>query len=270
MKPISKTAFYCCGVRMEDAESENPLLGDTYARTFMNEAGLEIFRAFEDEPWANAGNVARHRIIDDYLRNELKERPNTLVVLIGTGFDSRAFRLNGGRWLELDEPPVINYKNEKLSSVGCKNELHRLPIDFSQDSLEEVLAPYVTTDPVIVVVEGVIVYLEQKAIERILETVAKVFPSHQFICDLLTAKFYNKYARPFQEKIMALGTSLKYMKDRPQELFQSFGYTCVEKISITSRSKKFATAKPALKVLMRLFFSILWYGHSIYLFRKSA
>src|ERR1041384_3029437 len=42
MKPISKTAFYCCGVRMQDAEREKPVCGDTYARVFMNEEGLYI------------------------------------------------------------------------------------------------------------------------------------------------------------------------------------------------------------------------------------
>ncbi|HKG45421.1 MAG TPA: hypothetical protein VKB02_01745 [Pyrinomonadaceae bacterium] len=42
MKPISKTAFYCCGVRMQDAERDNPVCGDTYAKAFMNEQGLQI------------------------------------------------------------------------------------------------------------------------------------------------------------------------------------------------------------------------------------
>jgi hypothetical protein len=32
MKPISQTAFYCCGVRMQDAESEKPVCGDVFAR----------------------------------------------------------------------------------------------------------------------------------------------------------------------------------------------------------------------------------------------
>ena len=33
MKPISLTAFYCCGVRMRDAESDKPVCGDVYAKT---------------------------------------------------------------------------------------------------------------------------------------------------------------------------------------------------------------------------------------------
>lgn len=32
MKAVSKTAYYCGGVRMQDAESAKPLIGDHYAK----------------------------------------------------------------------------------------------------------------------------------------------------------------------------------------------------------------------------------------------
>src|SRR5690349_375784 len=113
MNPISKTAFYCCGIRMQDAERQNPVCGDTYAKVFMNDEGLQIFEAFKDETSPNASSVARHRIIDDFLRQELLIHPDLCIILIGAGFDSRAFRLKGGTWIELDEPQVIEYKNER-------------------------------------------------------------------------------------------------------------------------------------------------------------
>jgi len=49
MKPISKTAFYCCGVRMQDAERSTPVCNDTYAKVFMNEDGLNILAVFKDD-----------------------------------------------------------------------------------------------------------------------------------------------------------------------------------------------------------------------------
>ena len=104
MKPISRTAFYSCGVRMQDAERSTSVCGDSYAKAFMNEEGLRILEAFQDETSPNASNVARHRIIDDFLRQELLANPSLCVVIIGAGFDSRAFRLKGGTWVELDEP----------------------------------------------------------------------------------------------------------------------------------------------------------------------
>src|ERR1044072_8941326 len=105
MKPISKTAFYCCGVRMQDAHSQRSVCGDRYAEAFMNDDGREILEAFQDETSPNASTVARHRIIDDFLRQELLASPGLGVVLIGAGFDTRAFRLTGGSWGGLAQPP---------------------------------------------------------------------------------------------------------------------------------------------------------------------
>lgn len=71
MKPISKTAFVCCGVRMRDAEKARPICGDAYARRFIEGEGERILSTFEgmkDGDKSAAANVTRHRIIDDILR----------------------------------------------------------------------------------------------------------------------------------------------------------------------------------------------------------
>ena len=93
MGPISNTAFYCCGIRMRDAESARPVCGDQFAKLFMNEHGMEIYRRFAGERGPNMSNVARARYIDDLLRARLAANPRLQVVLFGCGFDSRAFRL---------------------------------------------------------------------------------------------------------------------------------------------------------------------------------
>lgn len=99
---------------MQDAENEKSVCRDVYAKDFMDARGLDILAAFKAEKNPNAGNVARHRIIDDIVRAELLNRPELQIILIGAGFDSRAYRLDGGSWIELDEPQIIAYKNERL------------------------------------------------------------------------------------------------------------------------------------------------------------
>jgi len=50
MKPISNTAFYCCGVRVKDAENEKSVCQDVYAKEFMDARGLDILVVFKTEP----------------------------------------------------------------------------------------------------------------------------------------------------------------------------------------------------------------------------
>ena len=269
MKPISKTAFYCCGVRMQDAERENPVCGDIYAKAFMNEDGLRILEKFKDETRPNSSNVARHRIVDDLLRQELAAHSDLRVVIIGAGFDSRAYRLKGGTWIELDEPQVIAYKNERLPVSDCPNELHRVAIDFATDSLEDKLAPFVDRGgPVVVVVEGVFMYLEQQAIEQLLKTLRRLFPQHKLICDLMKRKFFEKYGRTIHEKLTGMGATFKFTADNPEEIFVQNGYERVDQISMVVKSTEFEGRKIP-KILFRTFLRTLASGYAIYVFEAK-
>ncbi len=239
MKPISKTAFYCCGVRMQDAEREKPVCGDTYAKAFMNEQGLQIFETFKDETRPNMSNVGRHRIIDDLVRQELIANPNLTVVIIGAGFDTRAFRLKGGSWVELDEPQVITYKEERLPASTAENELQRISIDFASDSLEQKLASFSGRSPVAVVIEGVLGYLEEAAIDQLLQTLRRLFPQHKLICDLMNREFFEKYAGTMQEKLTGMGATFKFTVENPAEVFVKNGYRLLEKIPIVEKAVLF-------------------------------
>jgi methyltransferase (TIGR00027 family) len=265
MKPISRTAFYCCGVRMQDAERSDPVCGDIYAKAFMNEDGLRILETFKDETKANASTVARHRIIDDFLRQELLADPNLCVVIIGAGFDSRAFRLKGGTWVELDEPQVIAYKNERLPASNCENELHRIPIDFSTDSLEEKLSSFSSRSPVAVVIEGVFLYLEEEVIGQLLQTLRRLFPRHKLICDLMSREFFENYSRTLHEKITGMGTSFKFTVDNPEEVFLENGYSRTAKVSIVERAVAFESTKIP-EIVLKTLLPTLPSGYAIYVF----
>jgi methyltransferase (TIGR00027 family) len=221
---------------MQDAERENPVCGDTYARVFMNEQGLEILETFKDETHPNASNVGRHRIIDDLLRQELTEHSNLTVVIIGAGFDTRAFRLKGGTWIELDEPQVITYKEERLPAANSENELHRISIDFATDSLEQKLAPFSGRSPVTIVIEGVLMYLEEADISQSLQTLRRLFPQHKLICDLMTRDFFEKNAGSIHEKLTGMGATFKFTVDNPADVFLKNGYEQLEKIPIIEQS----------------------------------
>ena len=268
MKPISKTAFYCCGVRMQDAERANPACGDSFAGTFMNEEGLKILETFKDETNPNASNVARHRIIDDFLRKELSMNPSLKIVIIGAGFDSRAYRLKGGAWFELDEPQVIEYKNERLPVSKCENELHRIPVDFATESLEEKLLPFSTHGPVVFVIEGVFMYLDQLVITGMLQTLHKLFPQHKVICDLMTREFFEKYGKTMHEKLTGMGASFKFTVDSPDELFLTNGYKLTKKISIVESAVNFGLLRIP-KFALKLFLRALTAGYAIYVFEAA-
>ena len=62
MKPVSRTAFYCTGVRALDADKTQPACGDQYAGRFMDDQAWQAFEPFRGFTGPNISNATRHRI----------------------------------------------------------------------------------------------------------------------------------------------------------------------------------------------------------------
>ncbi len=252
MKPISETAFYCCGIRMQDAASRRPICGDSYARQFMDERGLEIFSRFGGESGPNATNVARHRYIDDYLRARIAHQPDLQIVLLGSGFDSRAFRLRGGTWIELDEPQLIAYKDARLPVSRAPNRLTRIGIDFGADSLQDTLQSVSTSAPTVFVIEGVTMYLPAQSLRATLEVLKSVLPGHRIIADLMTRRFIDRYGKQVKNIIAQLGAHM-IPGDDPALPFVQAGYSqlsCAPLIGLALRYRSLGALNAVLPLLM--------------------
>ena len=89
---------------------------------------------------AFAGST-RTRIIDDWLRDRLLADAELPVIILGAGFDARAFRMPGGQWFELDHPALIALKDEVLPAERAPNPLRRIAVDFAAGRLEDRLKP---------------------------------------------------------------------------------------------------------------------------------
>jgi methyltransferase (TIGR00027 family) len=226
------TAFWTLAVRYNDALKERPIANDTFAHRFMNDEAQAVAERFRRLKKPSASLPVRHRLIDRKLAAELERDPALRVVVIGCGFDSRAFRLHGGRWLEVDEPSLLRYKEARLPASDAVNELVRLPVHFADESLEEKLAPFGTEDRAIVVVEGIVGYLGDNETRELLSTLTRLFPRHVLFCDLLTHTFVVRYSRGLVKLIHELGAEFASSSDHPEGLFHDLGYRSVDRLSV--------------------------------------
>jgi O-methyltransferase involved in polyketide biosynthesis len=160
----------------------------------------------------------------------------TTVVTIGAGFDTRPYRLTGGRWIEIDEPAIIEYKNERLPLAECPKPVSRIPIVFSTESLASRLDTIANHGPVVVVVEGVFMYLEPVAIEATLAAICGRFRRHTLLCDLMNRRFFERFAQSVHAKLMAAGGTFTARPDDPVALLRKHDYVETERIPIFGRA----------------------------------
>lgn len=263
MKPVSRTAFYCTGVRALDARKPNPACGDTYAERFMDDERWRGFEPFRQFTGPNISNATRHRIIDDLLRERLSANPNLRVVIIGAGFDSRAFRLKGGRWIEVDEPQVFAWKEPRLPADQSPNPLTRVAVDFETERLADRLKPFADQGPVVVVVEGVLFYLGEQRIRALLRTVREAFPRGEILCDVMTLEFFRKFGRTIFEKIREMGAEY-HVPERPlDQIFGEEHYAETTRISSMERASALGQVPWHWKWLLLPLLPTLRHGYTI-------
>ena len=93
-------------------------------------------------PGARTSGIARTRLIDDWVTAAVRNGASQVVIL-GAGFDSRAWRLPalaGIQVFEADHPATSREKRRRLVAAGLDPlRIVQVPIDFDRDPLTETL-----------------------------------------------------------------------------------------------------------------------------------
>lgn len=138
-------------------------------------------------PGARSSGVARTRYIDEALIRALDEGVEQ-VVLLGAGFDCRAYRLRQMAKVHVFE--VDHPNTSAMKQAHVRKHLGRLPshvsfvaIDFNRESLGEVLeqSGIDLTKPVFFLWEGVTQYLSAEAVDATLRYAATAAPGSEIL-----------------------------------------------------------------------------------------
>ena len=189
---------------------------DPYARAFIPTVSYILVKLIVDSgiyerlgPGAVGFITVRERYIDDYLKTGLTEGLDQ-VVLLGAGFDTRAYRIPGiekTRVFEVDHPATQAVKLTRLKKVidPLPAYVTFLPVDFNTQSFGEQLqrGGYNEQAKTMFIWQGVTYFLEAKAVDSTLDFIANHSgPGSSVIFDYM----YNEI---FQDPNNSYGKSLK-------------------------------------------------------------
>lgn len=223
---VSETALWTSLARLDDARSKRPVVNDTFAERFADAPRTALVKELLALSRPTASILSRHRYIDDVVRRE----PAKLVVVLGAGLDTRAFRLGDGsrRFVEVDHPELLAWKEARLPTSEAKGTLERVAVDFSKQTLASALAHLATPEPVLVVAEGLLMYLTPSDARTLVETLRTLFPNHTLVADLFSAAFIRKFSAGVQEVLAKHGTAFVHHPESSVGFFEENGYRDVE------------------------------------------
>jgi methyltransferase (TIGR00027 family) len=175
---LQATARWTAAVRAGERGRPDRLVDDPWAAELAGPAGMAWLAGRPEGSVLPI--VVRTRYFDDWMRDVAIEGPMRQVVLIGAGLDTRAWRLPwpaGVVVYEVDRAEVLEAKGGILARAGAVPACDRWPVaaDLASDWAAALCdAGFDAAVPAAWLIEGVLFYLQEEVIHRVLETVSSL------------------------------------------------------------------------------------------------
>ncbi len=131
-------------------------------------------------PGARSSGIARTRLIDDYISASLRGSVDQVVIL-GAGFDCRAYRIPGIekiRVFEVDHPVTLSKKKEGVRHIfgALPKHVVYVDVDFNTQSLCQTMqdSGFNANERSFFIWEGVTNYLSEQAVDSTLSYIGGV------------------------------------------------------------------------------------------------
>ena len=194
------------------AQPGNPLFFDPKARDILERVDYDFTRL--RVPYKTIVLVCqRAKKLDVVARAFLDEHANGVVLHLGCGLDSRFWRVDNGQveWYDLDMQPVIELRRQ----FYAEHELYH-PIASSVTDLEWTNEVATKDRPVLIMAEGLLMYLAEADVKRLFLRLREVFPGCRLIADVfsrMTARSATKHP-----SLKQTGASIGWGIDNPHEV----------------------------------------------------
>jgi len=194
------------------AQPGNPLFFDQMARDTLDQVDYDFARL--RVPYKTVVLICqRAKKLDAVTREFLAEHSDSVVLHLGCGLDSRFWRVDDGRvtWYDLDMPPVIDLRRQFFTG----NERYHL-IGAPVMDLEWMDAVAAGGRPVLVVAEGLLMYLGEADVKRLTLRLHETFPGCRLVADVfsrMTARSATNHP-----SLKSTGASIGWGVDDPHEL----------------------------------------------------
>lgn len=216
---VSETALITLKARAVEARKRSPLLRDEKGIELLEKIGALLppetrKRILERKvPGSLSCHIAlRARRYDSYTKQFLQENPDGLVVSLGSGFDTRFFRLSLDPWryVEMDLPSVIDVKKELL---GEEASYRMIPCSvLEKDWMVEVRQ--IQDKNILFLAEGLLMYLPGQEVIKLFNRLSCFFSRSQFVFEVVSEMYtrgiWKKMVEAKMRRMLGCGAGSSY------------------------------------------------------------
>ncbi|MCM1500137.1 MAG: class I SAM-dependent methyltransferase [Clostridium sp.] len=183
MQGVPETMLQTLYARATYSKQKGAKFHDDKAVEIVSRMDYDFSSAGKDSMMSK-GVIARTLLLDKMAEDFLRKNPQGTVVNIACGLDTRVYRLHAAptvRWYNLDLPETIEVRRMFLEEDGHISMIARSAMDEGwADEIEE------TNGRVLVIIEGLVMYLSEQDVKKILSIISGRFDSAEVIMEVMS------------------------------------------------------------------------------------
>jgi methyltransferase (TIGR00027 family) len=240
-------------------ESERPdaLFRDPYARRLAGERAERIVAAMpKGRAWAWP-MIVRTAVMDELIVRTVERDGADTVLNLAAGLDTRPYRLAlppAVRWIEVDFPDVIAYKQQQLAAEQPRCALEQMGLDLMDVARRQALFARIgaAARAALVVSEGLLIYLTFEQVGALARDLAAQPAFRWWLVDLASPRLLKMMAKNWGPVVAAGNAPFRFAPEEGTRFFERHGWIEAEFRSTWDEAHRLKRAEVPLAWLWRL------------------
>ena len=244
IRNISDTALWAARYRARETERPHRLFRDPFARRLAGERGEEIAAAFPTHDRHEWAWIMRTVLFDQFILEQVGQGVD-MVVNLAAGLDARPYRMTlpaSLRWVEVDLPDLLSYKEDILSNERPTCVLERVRLDLANPAARRELFDQLgrRAKKALIVTEGLLIYLTEAEVGSLAEDLSAQSGFERWVLDVASPGLLQMLQREIGSKLSQAGAPLKFGPEEGPEFFARHGW---KPVAVRTPLKAAARAK---------------------------
>lgn len=180
---VPETMLQTMYARAKESKKKNAVIYDAKAVEIVEKLDYDFALADKDTAMGS-GVIARTIILDKMVADYLKKHPDAIVVNIACGLDTRCYRNEGKykKWYNIDLEDTIHIRSRFMKEEGT------VIYQIAESAMDEGWAEKIeyTGEPVLVIIEGLTMYLTEEDVVKIFEIIDRKFKKATVLVEVMS------------------------------------------------------------------------------------
>jgi len=256
IRGISDTALWVAVYRARESNRPDAVFHDPYASKLAGERGIQIASAMPFAQRHSWSYVARTWLVDQIIERELS-RGTDMIINLAAGLDARPYRMRfpaSLRWVEIDLPDTLDYKQEVLAHESLNCAVERVALDLRDDAGRRTLFQRLGNEAkrVVVLSEGLLIYFSDHEVSELARDLSARPTFRVWVTDLTSPALLKMLQKAIGDPLDRVGSPLKFAPRDGPSFFAACGWRSIEARSVLHTAAKLKRLSLGMRLLSLL------------------